>query len=112
LQLTIDSGPRGVSVARPSGRLDLMTASKLKRALGDAVADGRQRLVVDMEEVSYLDSSGLGALVGVLKTARQAGGDMRIARPPEQALVVLELTTLDRVLTPYASVDEAVATYD
>lgn len=111
MDLIIDSGPNGVSVAQPSGRLDLLSASEFKRLLVDAVSQGRHQIVVDMGEVTYLDSSGLGALIGVLKAARLAGGDVRIARPREQALVVLELTTLNRVLTPYGTVEEAVGAY-
>jgi anti-sigma B factor antagonist len=54
-----------------------------------------------------MDSSGLGALIGCLKAARQAGGDLRIAAVQPQVKMVLELTSMDRVLTSYASADEA-----
>ncbi len=54
-----------------------------------------------------MDSSGLGALVASLKRARQAGGDLRIASLTPQVQMVLQLTNLDRVLRPYASVEEA-----
>jgi len=55
-----------------------------------------------------VDSSGLGALIGGLKTARQADGDLRIAAPTEQVATVLGLTNLDRVLRPFATVEDAV----
>jgi anti-sigma B factor antagonist len=54
-----------------------------------------------------MDSSGLGALVACLKSARQAGGDLRIAAPSEQVTMVLELSNLDRVLVGYASAGDA-----
>jgi anti-anti-sigma factor len=57
--------------------------------------------------VPFIDRSSLGALISVLKAARQAGGDLCIARPDEQPLTVLELTTLDRLLKPYTTVEEA-----
>jgi anti-anti-sigma factor len=101
-------GPR-VAVAHLEGRLDLMSARDLRARLTEAVAAGQDRLVVDLADVPFIDSSGLGALISVLKAARQAGGDLRIARPDEQPLTVLKLTTLDRVLKPYASVEEALA---
>ena len=66
-------------------------------------------LVVDLDAVTFVDSSGLGALIGGLKAARQAGGDLRIARPGEQARAILELTTLNRVLRPHRTVEAAVA---
>jgi anti-sigma B factor antagonist len=60
-----------------------------------------------MGETTFLDSSGLGALIAGLKTARQAGGDLRIARPTEAVSLVFTLTNMDRVLRPRASVEEA-----
>jgi len=72
------------------------------------VADGRTLVVVDLSDTAFLDSSGLGALVGGLRTARAAGGDLRIAGVGQQVRTVLELTTMDRVLRPYATVEDAV----
>lgn len=99
----------GATIVTPRGRLDLLSAADVKARLSQAVADGGKRLVVDLGEVSFVDSSGLGALIGGLKAARQGGGDLRIARPAEQARTILELTTLNRVLRPYATVEEALA---
>ena len=59
---------------------------------------------VDGESVA---SSGLGALISGLKSARLAGGDLRIARPGPQVLTVLEFTSLNRVLQAYDSVESA-----
>ena len=94
-----------------SGRLDLLSAAAVKERLGKEVAAGHKKLVVDLGDVAFIDSSGLGALIGGLKAARQAGGDLRIARAGDQAKVVLQLTTLDRVLRPYATLEEALAGY-
>jgi anti-anti-sigma factor len=58
-----------------------------------------------------IDSSGLGALIGGLKAARLASGDLRLARTQAQAQTILRLTTLDRVLTSYGSAEEALAAY-
>jgi anti-sigma B factor antagonist len=112
VEISISSRDGGVGVAHVTGRIDLLSASNFKRLLVDAIGGGQSRLVVDLNDVTFIDSSGLGALIGVLKAARQAGGDMRIARPTEQAKVVLDLTTLDRVLTPYPTVDAALDAYD
>jgi anti-anti-sigma factor len=102
-------GHDGAAVVRLNGRLDLLSAADVKGRLGQVVAQGDRRIVVDLNDVSFVDSSGLGALIGGLKAARQAGGDLRIARPPQQAQTILELTTLNRVLRPYATVEEALA---
>ena len=105
--MTINVRPSGEAVFQPVGRLDLLSASAIKQQFSQAVADGQKRLVVDLGEVSFVDSSGLGALISGLKSARAAGGYLRIARPSEQARLILELTTLHRVLPPYATVEEA-----
>ena len=99
----------GAAVVRLNGRLDLLSAADVKGRLAQVVALGDRRVVVDLKEVPFVDSSGLGALIGGLKAARQAGGDLRIARPAQQAQTILELTTLNRVLRPYATVEEALA---
>jgi anti-sigma B factor antagonist len=96
-----------VAVIRGEGRLNMVSAPRLRDAVAAAVADGRPRVVVDLSPVDFMDSSGLGALVGCLKTARQAGGDLRIAAPSEQVTMVLQLSNLDRILTSYATPEDA-----
>jgi anti-sigma B factor antagonist len=104
--LVASHGPR-VAVAHLKGRLDLISATDVRARLTGIVTAGEDRVVVDLAEVPFIDSSGLGALISVLKSARQAGGDLRIANPNDQPLTVLKLTTLDRVLKPYTTVEEA-----
>ena len=99
----------GAAVVHLNGRLDLLSAGDVKQRLSQVVADGSKKVVVDLGDVSFVDSSGLGSLIGGLKAARLAGGDLRIARPAEQARTILDLTTLNRVLRPYATLEEALA---
>jgi anti-anti-sigma factor len=89
--------------------MDIWTAQVLKERLKGVVAEGRRRLVVDLSDVSFIDSAGLGALISGLKAARGAGGYLRVACPTDQTRLVLELTTLHRVLPPYATIEEALA---
>ena len=106
--MEIDRDRRGAAVVlRPEGRLNMVAAGDVRRAIADVVADGTPQVVVDLGTTTFMDSSGLGALVAGLKTARQAGGDLRIARASDQALLVLRLTNLDRVLKPHESVEDA-----
>jgi len=95
------------AVLQPTGRLNMVAAPAFKDLVEETVAAGRARIVVDLAEVTFIDSSGLGALIAGLKTARQAGGDLRIADVPEQVMTVLRLTNLDRVLRAHTSVAEA-----
>ncbi len=111
MEIAFDAQSNGVIVARPVGRLDLMSAAATKASLSETAAGGHPRIVIDLAEVSFIDSTGLGALIGALKAARQHGGDLRLARPTDQAKLLLSLTALDRVMKPYATVDEAVAGY-
>lgn len=99
-------------MAAVDGRLDLLTASDVKKQLQGAVAKGLHRLVVDLHGVPFIDSSGLGALIGALKSTRVAGGDLRIARAGDQVRYVLEISMLDRVLLCHATVEEALARYE
>ena len=107
IELDVRTRPDGIGVVVPRGRLNMVSARQLKELLADLVSSGTTRIVVDMAETTFLDSSGLGALIGGLKSARQAGGDLRIARPTPAVRTVFELTNLDRVLRARDDVDTA-----
>ena len=91
----------------PSGRLDVTGAPTLKDAVSEIVKTGQPKLVLDLEGVSFVDSTGLGSVIAALKMVRSSKGDLRLAAPNQQVRVVLELTTLDRVFPYYATVEEA-----
>lgn len=107
MELDVSTRDDGIAVVVPRGRLNMVSARQLKEALSELVAAGSSRIVVDLAETTFLDSSGLGALIGGLKAARQAGGDLRVARPTPAVVSVFELTNLDRVLRARDSVETA-----
>lgn len=107
IEFSTEHRPDGSAVVSTTGRLDMVAAPQLRALVSETVAGGSPRVVVDLEGTSFIDSSGLGALIAGLKTARQSGGDLRIARPGEQVRMVLELTQMHTVLRPYASVEAA-----
>ena len=107
MQVDIERLEGQVAVVTPEGRLDLASASEFKQVLNDAVNAGDRILVVDLSKVPFVDSSGLGALISGMKATRLAGGDLRIAQVGEQARLILELTTLDKVMKLYSTVEEA-----
>jgi anti-sigma B factor antagonist len=111
MEFRFDARGNSIAVVSLAGRLDLMSARDVKDQLTKAVGEGWSRLVVDIQDVEFIDSSGLGALIGGLKAARVAGGDLRIARPGEQARYILQVSTLDRVLKPFPTVESALAGY-
>lgn len=101
---TLDSG---VVVIRPEGRLNMSVAPDLRDQLRRLVESGNTKVVVDLSGVEAIDSSGLGALISGLKSARQDGGDLRIAGAGVQVTSVLELTNLDRILRSHESAERA-----
>src|ERR1700738_1436821 len=96
-----------VAVVAPPGRLDVAGAPTLKDAISETLKKGHARVVIDMEGVSFVDSTGLGSVIAALKQIRSSEGDLRLAAPNQQVRVVLELTTLDRVFPYYSTVEEA-----
>jgi anti-sigma B factor antagonist len=107
MQLAFDTRPGG-EVVTPEGRLTMVSARSFREQVSEYIqAHTGSIVVIDLGSITFIDSSGLGALVACLKTARQAGGDLRLAAPSEQVTMILTMTNLDRVLKPRATVEEA-----
>jgi anti-anti-sigma factor len=111
MQITVAEHDTEVAVLKLEGRLDLLSAASVKSKIAEAVERGRRKIVIDLSAVSMVDSSGLGALIGGLKTTRVAGGDLRLSGAQEQAKLILRLTMLDKVLVDYQKFEDAVASY-
>ena len=99
----------GVSVLTVTGEIDLATAPDLKERLMAQEADQVSAIVVDLTEVSFIDSSALGVLVAAYRRQEDAGGTLRLVVTEPRILKVLEITDLTSVFPVFASVDEAVA---
>lgn len=95
------------AVVKVSDRLDANTAATFKAGLRDTVASGLTRLVVDMQAVSFIDSSGLSALVSGFRAAREKNGTILLANVGPQTQLALEMTRLNRVFPVYANVTQA-----
>jgi len=87
--------------------LETMNARAFKEELTAAVGEQRRALIVDLSSVREVDSSGLGALVAVLKWVRRFGGSMRICAVQPGVREVVELTMLHRILPLHDTVEEA-----
>lgn len=98
----------GWAVLAVSGEVDVATAPRLRERLVGLVSEGRHQIVVDLEGVDFLDSTGLGVLVGALKRVRTHGGDLALVCTQPRVLKVFEITGLTKVFPMHASVDEAV----
>lgn len=89
------------------GEIDVYTAPKLKEQLVSLIEDGCANIVVDLEGVSFIDSSGLGVLVSALRRARERDGAVRIVCTRENILKVFRITGLDKVFPVFSDVAEA-----
>lgn len=113
--MKIDIAERnGAAVVRPtSPRVDLEVAGEFRAALVQLINTGHRRLVVDMSDVNFVDSSGLGALVSALKALKvvNGGGDVRLANVQPPVTALLEIIRLHRVFASYPTVDQAVQSF-
>lgn len=99
------------TLCRPSGEIDAYTVGSFREALTRLAADS-SRLLIDLSDVAFMDSAGLGALIGGIRKAREADGAVAVAcdRPPLTRL--LHTTGFDRIVPVTESVEEAVEALD
>lgn len=97
----------GAVVIELAGELDLYNADEVRTALGEAIASGAQRVVVDLSEVEFVDSTALGVLI---EARSQLGrNDLLLAAPQFETRRTLQVSGLDRHLPVHDSVDDALA---
>jgi anti-sigma B factor antagonist len=111
MDLEISSGRHGgACVVTLVGEVDVYTAPALRTRLVEAVESDCSSLVVDMTHVDFIDSSGLGVLVGILKRVSEQGSTMAIVSDREVVLKVFRITGLDRVFPIVPTLAEATGT--
>lgn len=102
-------GPYGdCAILRVGGEIDVYTAPTLREHLSDLAATGVRHVVIDTSGITFLDSTGLGVLVGGLKRMRVHNGSLALAGSQERVVQLLRLTGLTRTFPPYATVAEAI----
>jgi anti-sigma B factor antagonist len=103
-------GPVGDrAIVQVAGEVDVYTAPMLREQIRDLAAKGAAHLIVDLTEVEFLDSTGLGALVGGLKRVRDVGGSLALVISTPRILRVFEITGLTSVLAVQGSVPDAIS---
>ena len=103
---TFDSGDH--TVLEVGGEVDVYTAPRLRERLVELVEQGARHVIVDLSRVEFLDSTGLGVLVGGLKRLRSHDGDLTLVCTQHRILKVFEITGLTKVFSIHESVDAAV----
>ncbi|WP_189170650.1 STAS domain-containing protein [Pilimelia anulata] len=95
------------TVLEVGGEVDVYTAPRLREELVRLIDSGTRRIVVDLGRVDFLDSTGLGVLVGAMKKLRAADGTFGLVCAKEPLLKIFRITALDQVFPLYDSVDAA-----
>src|SRR5213078_2051488 len=95
------------TLCRPVGELDAYTVGQFREALGDLTE--ATALLIDLSEVPFMDSAGLGALIGGIRRTRESGGDVSVACNRPTLTRLLRTTGFDRIVTVAETVEEAAA---
>jgi anti-sigma B factor antagonist len=90
------------------GEIDLFTAPELKQVLAESIEAGRNRIIVDLTETTFLDSTALGVLIGAVKRLRSRHGALAIVNVDENIAKTFEITGLDQIFTILPTREEAV----
>ena len=102
-------GPIGdCAVLQVTGEVDVYTAPMLREQMRELAAKGAVHLIADLSRVDFLDSTGLGALVGGLKRLREAGGSLALVVSAPRILRIFQVTGLTSVLAAQRSVEDAI----
>ncbi len=97
----------GWALVRVGGDLDITTGPRLREQLVAVVTSGQPRIILDLDDVGFIDSTGLGIVVGMLKRTRSHGGDLRLVCTQPAVRKVFQITALDHTIPLAASPEEA-----
>ncbi len=101
----------GVAVLELEGRMDATAVAPIKEIVTSILDSGTNKFLFDMKEVSFVDSSGLGTLVSLLRLVNQQDGDIRLCNTQPRVKALLEMTRMDRMLEILPNAEEALQNY-
>jgi len=108
MELSVTSHDRGdLTIVVVEGEVDVYTASVLREKLVDVIDADHADVIVDLTGVGFLDSTGLGVLVGALKKIRGFGGRLQLVIDQEKVMKVFRITALTQVFTIHESLEDA-----
>jgi len=94
------------------GEIDLFTAPELKQVLAESIEAGRIRIIVDLTDTTFLDSTALGVLIGAVKRLRSRDGALAIVNIDDNIAKTFEITGLDQIFTIVPTREEAIGAVD
>lgn len=106
--VSCQSEANGIAVVNVQGEVDVYTAPRLREELHRCLDQGNHQIIVNLAEVAYMDSSGLGVLIGALKRAREEKGDLLVAAPNARISRILDVTGLSKIFNVRDTVPAAV----
>ena len=109
LEIEVDESS-GYTLCRPVGELDAYTVTDFREALGELST--HPRVVIDLSEVPFMDSAGLGALIGGIRRTRENNGEVSVACSRPTLTRLLHTTGFDRIVPVSENVNDAVAALD
>lgn len=112
MEITTESVSDSVSIISLDGALNARSAEEAKQIFRNLVEEGVKKVIVNLHDVPFIDSSGLASLVSGLKTLGGEASNLKLAAPQSQARLLFELTMFDRVFEIHDSVDDALNSLD
>ena len=98
----------GCTIVWAQGEIDVATAPDLRHELADAVSVGRCKVIVDLTQVTFMDSTGLNILVRARRAAEARGGELRLVGAGETIRRLMCITGLDQIFTIHSTIEESI----
>lgn len=98
-------------IIQPEGILDSVHANNLRREILDLINSGVKIVLVNLQDITFMNSSGMGALVATLKAVKAAGGQLALCSLSDQVRIIFELSRMDRIFQVFSDRQEFEAKY-
>ena len=110
MEITASSSDN-VTALQLEGRMDLNSSSQLKERIKDYLSEGKTNIILDLSDVNFINSSGLGTLVSILKDVRMVKGRMVLCKLARYVQEVFEITQLSNIFEIYPTAEEAATSF-
>jgi len=108
-EVRVEDASSDLSILVVGGEVDYEVSPQLKAHMMRAIKAGARRLVLDLSDVTFIDSTAIGVIAGAVEKLDEAGGSLAIVSTHEKVVQIFEITGLDSVITLHASREEALA---
>jgi anti-sigma B factor antagonist len=108
---TKDIADTGIIIITSPKRIDVNVSDELRDLISDIIEKSKYKIILNLKDTEYIDSSGLGSIVARISVLRSNSGDVRLAVPGKSVMNLLKLTHLNQILKTYENVEQAVASF-